>query len=192
MSTGGVCDGLPMTSKVHYRPIEAAIRWSGLQRHEHQILRLGSRASSRHHPRHRISAAAELLAEHLGQYRKSPGERERDNAPHELQGEELGRFWSLPAPVVAATKAHHEPDSCATRKLGGYLVSSVCVRCSSGAHRAQPRLQQAAGRSKPSETSWTSRASRCQLYALRRCRFGAYVLHLPGILTARGLFRCCS
>lgn len=27
-----------MTSKVHYRPIEAAIRWSGLQRHEERIL----------------------------------------------------------------------------------------------------------------------------------------------------------
>ncbi len=27
-----------MTSKVHYRPIEAAIRWCGLQKHERQIL----------------------------------------------------------------------------------------------------------------------------------------------------------
>lgn len=113
-----------MTSKVHYRPIEAAIRWSGLQRHEHQILRLGSRPGMNHDigyllqlsysPNTRVNIVNRLENE----------ERERDNALHELQGEELGRFWSLPAPVVAATKAHHEPDSCAdaqARWLSGVI-----------------------------------------------------------------------
>src|SRR5947208_2628560 len=39
-------------------------------------------------------------------------EFEVDNAPHQLQGEELAKFWSLPLAVVAAIKSHHEPHRC--------------------------------------------------------------------------------
>jgi HD-like signal output (HDOD) protein len=116
-----------MTSKVHYRPIEAAIRWS-LQRHEHQILRLGSRAGMIHDTGYllQLSYSPNTWINIVSRLENE----ERDNAPHELQGEELGRFWSLPAPVVAATKAHHEPDSCAdaqARWLSGLIGLSEAL-----------------------------------------------------------------
>jgi len=39
-------------------------------------------------------------------------ECDTDNTPHEIQGEELARFWSLPIAAVAAIRSHHEPHSC--------------------------------------------------------------------------------
>jgi putative nucleotidyltransferase with HDIG domain len=58
-----------------------------------------------------------------------------DNAPHELQGEELAKFWSLPVAAVAAIKSHHEPHRCSephARWLSGVIaISEVLLQRSS-------------------------------------------------------------
>ncbi|MBS0422604.1 MAG: HDOD domain-containing protein [Proteobacteria bacterium] len=54
-------------------------------------------------------------------------ESHTDNAPHQLQGEELAKFWSLPLAAVEAIKSHHEPNRCSdphARWLSGIIAIS--------------------------------------------------------------------
>ncbi len=53
-------------------------------------------------------------------------ESDADNAPHELQGEELAKFWSLPHAAVAAIKSHHEPHNCIDHR-GRWLSSVIAI-----------------------------------------------------------------
>jgi HD-like signal output (HDOD) protein len=59
-----------------------------------------------------------------------------DNAPHERQGEELAKFWSLPVAAVAAIKSHHDPHRCSdphARWLSGVIaISEILLQRSSG------------------------------------------------------------
>lgn len=81
-------------------------------------------------------------------------ECEGDNTPHELQGEELAKFWSLPAPAVAAIRSHHEPHTCTdarARWLSSVIgISEILLR------RASSPAQIAAG-------SWSAEALRTEL-----------------------------
>jgi putative nucleotidyltransferase with HDIG domain len=60
--------------------------------------------------------AARLEREELG-----PG-----NDAHASQGEELAKFWSLPAAAVAAIRTHHDPQNC-TDPRGRWLARVVAA-----------------------------------------------------------------
>jgi putative nucleotidyltransferase with HDIG domain len=53
-------------------------------------------------------------------------ECDADNVPHQSQGEELAKFWSLPLAAVAAIKSHHEPHSCSDPR-DRWLSSVVAI-----------------------------------------------------------------
>jgi len=63
-------------------------------------------------------------------------ELDADNDPHASQGEELAKFWSLPTPVVAAIRAHHEPHCCPD--VRGRWLSTVVAASELLLHPADP------------------------------------------------------
>ena len=57
-------------------------------------------------------------------------EPEADSDSHASQGEELAKFWSLPADAVAAISAHHDPQRCTgerARWLSAVIATSEAL-----------------------------------------------------------------